>query len=175
MYYKLKLKDYIALQPDLFEEDLKTALKEQIVRDYSNKVSSEFGFVVSTLDIIKVGEGFKLPEDPSRHYIVEFEVITYILEMHEFSIGEVTSITDFGAFVDLGPIEGLIHLSQIMVDQCSVSNTGNIQGTKTGNTLKVGDLVKSSLVAISFKDLQNIKIGLTMRQPGLGLEGWAEA
>jgi DNA-directed RNA polymerase subunit E'/Rpb7 len=34
--------------------------------------------------------------------------------------------------------------------------------------LKPGDLCRAKIIAISFKDIENIKIGLTMRQPTLG-------
>jgi len=72
----------------------------------------------------------------------------------------------------LGVIDGLTHLSQTMVDQVSFSNTGMIQGSQTGQTLKAGDMVRASVVAVSFKDIRDVKIGLTMRQPGLGSLSW---
>ena len=174
MFYKVKLKDYVALEPDLFNEDLKDAIEKQIIRDYTYKVSEELGFIVSILEIEKIGEGFKLPEDSSRHYVVEFEVISYIPQMHEFILGDVTSTTEFGAFVNLGVVEGLVHLTQTMQEQVSFSKSGVIQANKSKKSLKEKDIVKSKIVAISFKDLKNIKIGLTMRQPGLGNILWKE-
>ncbi len=174
MFYKIKIRDYIALQADLFDGDLADSLKEQIIRDYTDKTTDDLGMIISVLEIENIGVGFKLPEDSSRHYVVEFNIISYIPEIHEFSVGKISSVTEFGVFVDLGVIDGLVHLSQTMVDQTSFSKTGVIQGSKTGKTLKVGDLVKANVVAISFKDLRNIKLGLTMRQPGLGSYAWKE-
>lgn len=173
MFYKNKIKDYVALSPELFEGDLKESIKEQLIRSYSDKTTEDFGLIITVVSVDNIGEGFKLPEDPSRYYVVEFTTISYKPELHEVVRGEVSSVTNFGVFVNLGIIDGLVHLSQTMVDQVSFSKTGIIQGSETGQTLKAGDIVLSSVVAVSFKDIRNVKIGLTMRQPGLGSESWA--
>jgi len=175
MFYKIKLKDYVDLSPDLFEGDLNDSIKEQLIRDYSDRTTEEFGLVVSVISVDNVGQGFKLPEDSSRHYVVEFTVIAYKPDLHEVIEGEVSSVTNFGVFINMGIIDGLVHLSQTMVDQVSFSKTGIIQGSQTGQTLKTGDIVRASVVAVSFKDLRNVKIGLTMRQPGLGALEWLKA
>lgn len=175
MFYKTKLKDYVDLSPDLFEGDLNESIKEQIIRDYSDKTTEEFGLVVSVISVDKIGQGFKLPEDSSRHYVVEFTLLTYKPQLHEVIEGEVTSVTNFGVFISLGIVDGLVHLSQTMADQVSFSKVGSIQGAQTGQTLKVGDIVKAAIVAVSFKDIRNVKIGLTMRQPGLGSVEWLNA
>ena len=174
MFYNIKLKDYVALDSDLFEEDLTEAIKKQILRDYMYKVTEDFGFIISVIEIEKIGEGFKLPEDSSRHYVVEFSVISFLPEIHEYIVGDISSITEFGAFVNLGVIEGLVHLTQTMNEQVSYSKTGLIQSNKSNKSLKEKDIVKAKIVAISFKDLRNIKIGLTMRQPGLGNIVWED-
>ena len=172
MFYKIKLKDYVDLSPELFQGDLNEAIKEQLTRNYKDKTTEDLGLVVTIISVDSIGEGFKLPEDASRHYVVEFTAITYKPQVHEVVEGEVSSVTNFGVFVNLGIIDGLIHLSQTMADQVSFSKVGSIQGSKTGQTLKAGDLVRSSVVAVSFKDIRNVKVGLTMRQPGLGSMEW---
>ncbi len=172
MFYKVKLKDYVDLSPDLFEGNLNESVKEQLTRNYNDKTVEDLGLIISVISVDNVGDGFKLPEDSSRHYVVEFTVMTYKPELHEVIEGDVTSVTNFGIFVNLGVIEGLVHLSQTMADQVSFSKTGMIQGSQTGQSLKVGDVVRASVVAVSFRDLRNVKIGLTMRQPGLGSLEW---
>lgn len=172
MFYKIKLKDYVDLSPDLFQGDLNESVKEQLIRNYKDKTTEDLGLVVTVESVDSIGEGFKLPEDASRHYVVEFTAITYKPELHEVVEGEVSSITNFGVFISLGVIDGLVHLSQTMVDQVSFSKVGSIQGTNTGQTLKVGDTARASVVAVSFRDIRNVKVGLTMRQPGLGALEW---
>ncbi len=175
MFYKYKLKDYVDLSPELFEGNLNEAVKEQLSRNYCDKTTEDFGLVISVVSVDSIGEGFKLPEDPSRHYVVEFTIITYKPTLHEVVDGEISSVTNFGVFVSLGVIDGLVHLSQSMTDQVSFSKTGVIQGSQTGQTLKTGDFVRASVVAVSFKDIRNVKVGLTMRQPGLGAHDWLKA
>ncbi len=172
MFYKVKLKDYVDLSPDLFEGNLNEAIKEQLIRDYSDRTTEDFGLVISIIDVNNIGQGFKLPEDESRHYVVEFTILTYKPELHEVIEGEISSITNFGVFINMGIIDGLIHLSQTMNDQVSFSKTGVISGSQTNQTLKAKDIVRASVVAVSFKDIKNVKIGLTMRQPGLGCIDW---
>lgn len=47
-------------------------------------------------------------------------------------------------------------------------------GKETKRTLKVNDKCKARIVAISYKDVTNPKIALTMRQPFLGRLDWIE-
>ena len=89
MFYETQLKDYVDLSPDLFEGDLQESIKEQILRNYANKTTEDLGLVITVLDIQTIGEGFKLPEDPSRHYVVEFTLLTYKPELHEVIEGKV--------------------------------------------------------------------------------------
>ena len=174
MFYETQLKDYVDLSPDLFDGDLQESIQEQIMRNYANKTTEDLGLVITVLDVKTIGEGFKLPEDPSRHYVVEFTLLTYKPELHEVIEGKVSSVTNFGMFVNMGVLDGLVHLSQTMVDQVSFSNTGVLLGAQTGQTLKTEQHVRASVVAVSFKDIRNVKIGLTMRQPGLGAHEWLE-
>lgn len=172
MFYKVKLKDYVDLSPELFDGNLNESIKEQLIRNYKDKTTEDFGLIITILNVDSIGDGFKLPEDASRHYVVEFTVIAFKPELHEVMGGEISSVTNFGVFVNLGVIDGMIHLSQTMVDQVSFSKVGSLQGSETGQSLKVGDKVRASVVAVSFKDIRNVKVGLTMRQPGLGSEEW---
>ena len=171
MFYELKLKDYISLTPDLFDSDLEDAINKKVIEKYSDFNEEQLGLVLSVVSIDNIGEGFKLPEDYSRHYTVEFSVLTFKPELNEVAFGSVSSITTFGAFVDIGPIEALVHQSQIMNDQISNEN-GIIIGQKSKNQLKEGEEVLGSIVAVSFKDIKNIRLGMTLRQPGLGGVNW---
>ena len=88
--------------------------------------------------------------------------------------GRIKDIADFGAFISLGPIEGMIHVSQTMNDYVSFGKDKVLQGKETKRSLKVGDLCRARIIAYSFKDITNPKLGLTMRQPRLGKLEWLE-
>jgi small subunit ribosomal protein S1 len=71
----------------------------------------------------------------------------------DVATGSVTNITDFGVFVDLGGVEGLIHVSEL--------SWGRVQ--HPGDVLKIGDQIttlvlqvneENSRVALSYKRLQ---------------------
>lgn len=174
MYYKTKVKDFIRVPPSSFEEDTKQAVVHEIKNKFNGYISAELGFVIDVSEINNIGEGTILAGDGSAHYNVEFTLLTFKPEMQEIIIGKVTNVADFGAFLNIGPVEGMIHISQTMNDFVSFSKDGVLLGKNSKHTLKAGDVCKARIIAVSYKDLQNPKIGLTMRQTGLGKDEWIE-
>jgi len=65
--------------------------------------------------------------------------------------GRVTSLADFGAFVNIGGADGLVHMSEISWDR--VVNPNEV--------LKVGEEVKVKIISI---DRERRRIGLSIRQ-----------
>lgn len=174
MYYKTKVKDFIRVPPAGFADDTKESVIMEIKKKFNGYISPELGFVVDVSEINEIGQGTILPGDGSAHYSVEFTLLTFKPEMQEIIIGKVTNVADFGAFINIGPVEGMIHISQTMNDFVSFSKDGVLLGKNSKHTLKAGDVCKARIIAVSYKDLQNPKIGLTMRQPGLGKDEWVE-
>jgi DNA-directed RNA polymerase subunit E' len=86
----------------------------------------------------------------------------------------VKDIADFGAFMTIGPIEGMIHISQTMDDFVSFSKDKVLLGKDSKKSLRIQDKCLSRIIAISYKEITNPKFGLTMRQPGLGRLDWAK-
>ena len=66
----------------------------------------------------------------------------------------------------------MIHVSQTMDDFVSFSKDKVLLGKETKRTLRTNDLCKARVIAVSFKDVTNPKLGLTMRQPYLGKLDW---
>ncbi len=90
--------------------------------------------------------------------------------------GEVVEVTDFGAFIRIGPEDALLHVSQVMDDYLSFdSKKGALIGKETGRKLERGDLVRTRIIAVSFpRGGVSGKIGVTMRQPFLGKFEWIQ-
>ena len=174
MFYKVKVKDHIRVPPKAFNLSKKEAVPQNIKVSYDNFVSKELGLVVNVIDVGEVKEGVIVPGDGAAYYEAEFELLAFRPELNELVYGTVRDITDFGAFIDMGGAEGMVHISQSMDDYVSFSKEKVLQGKKTGQTLKVGDKCKARIIAVSYKDLHNPKIGLTMRQEGLGKMEWLE-
>jgi len=167
MFYKVKVKDYIRVPPNMFHLSKKEAVLENIKSTYENRVSKELGFVLSVVDVGDVKEGVIVPGDGAGYYETFFELLTFKPEMNELVYGRIRDITDFGAFMDIGGAEGMVHISQSMDDFVSFSKDKVLQGKKTNQSIKVNDKCKARIIAISYKDLNNPKIGLSMRQEGL--------
>ncbi len=172
MFYKVQVKDFIRVPPSMFDLPKEEAVLKNIRETYENFVSKKLGFVINVIDINEIKEGTIVPGDGAGYYEAEFNLLTFKPVLNELVFGKVKDITDFGAFLDLGGSEGMVHISQSMDDFVSFSKEKVLQGKKTGQTLKVNDHCKARIIAVSYKDVKNPKIGLTMRQEGLGRLDW---
>jgi DNA-directed RNA polymerase subunit E' len=61
-----------------------------------------------------------------------------------------------------------------MDDFVSFSKEKVLSGKDSKRVLKVGDRCRARIIAISFRDVTNPKLGLTMRQESLGKLEWIE-
>jgi small subunit ribosomal protein S1 len=67
--------------------------------------------------------------------------------------GVVTSVQDYGAFVDLGGVEGLVHVSELAWDRVS----------KPQDLLKAGDTVQVQVLKIEQDPKKGERVGLSIR------------
>lgn len=173
MYQIVAIEDVVRVQPAKFGMELNEALKSSVADGMEGKLYPQIGIVLSVTDIDEVGEGKIIPGDGAVHYIAKFKVLSWMPREHEIVEGEVVDITEFGAFIRIGAIDGLVHISQVMDDYVSYDEKNSqLAGRESRRILKQGDSVRARIVSISLKE-QN-KIGLTMRQPYLGALHWAE-
>lgn len=115
--------------------------------------------------------------DGAVHQTVKYRRLAYIPKDGEVVEGIVIEIREYGAFVRFGPLDGLLHVSQVMDDRVDIDQVNQrLVGKESGRFLAVGDRVKARIVSLTFDDKtpQDSKIGLTMRQPGLGKLQWLE-
>jgi DNA-directed RNA polymerase subunit E' len=158
----------------MFGLSKKEAVLKNVRESYENYISKEIGFVIDVLGVGEIKEGTLVPGDGAGFYGVEFDLLSYKPEMGEVVYGKIRDIVDFGAFIEIGGVEGMVHISQSMDDFVSFSKDKVLQGKKGGRSLKVNDKCKARIIAISYNDINNPKIGLTMRQEGLGKLEWLE-
>lgn len=174
MFYRVKVKDHIRVPPSMFNLPEQRAVLQNICSTYENYISKELGFVVNVIDVGKIKEGVIVPGDGAGYYETDFELLVFKPELNELVYGKIRDITDFGAFMDLGATEGMVHISQSMDDFVSFSKEKVLQGKKFNQSLKVNDNCQARIIAVSYKDVNRPKIGLTMRQEGLGKLEWLE-
>jgi len=174
MFYKILVKDHIRVPPSYFGMKVEDAVLARIKKEYGGFISKELGVVIDAPTIKEIGEGVILPNDGASYYKTQFELLTFRPELQEIVLGKISDIADFGAFANLGPIDGMIHVSQTMDDFVSFSKDKVLVGKESKRILKVSDKCRAKIIAISYKDVLNPKLGLTMRQPGLGKLEWLE-
>lgn len=173
MYKVITVEDKIRVGPEKLAMPKREAVKESIADKYESSLEPNIGVVLSVVDVDKVGEGKIVAGDPGVHYNATFKLLVFKPELHETVYGEVIDNTEFGAFVRMGPMDGLVHISQLMDDYVSYDGKNSVfLGKESKRTLKKGDRVRARVISVSFTD-QN-KVGLTMRQPGLGNVTWLE-
>ena len=174
MFYKTEVKDHIRVPPELFDLSREEAIEQCVKKKYEGYISEELGIVIDLYKVNEIGEGIIIPGDGASYYETQFELFIFKPEMQEVVLGKIKDIADFGAFITIGPTEGMIHISQTMDDFVSFSKDKTLVGKENKKTLKVGDKCRARIIAVSFKDLSNPKLGLTMRQPTLGKLEWIE-
>ncbi len=174
MYYLLEVEDHIRVPPHLFGLSQPDSIIQGIKEKYDGMISKELGIVIDVTAVSSIGEGIIIPGDGASYYKTGFELLVFKPEMQEIVEGRIKDIADFGAFLNLGPIEAMVHVSQAMDDFVSFSKDKVLAGKDTKRTLKVGDSCRGRIIAVSFKDLTNPKINVTMRQPLLGKLEWIE-
>lgn len=172
MYRLITIKDSIRVDPRLLGGPVKEAVEESLKKAYEGLMDKNIGVVLCVTDVFEVGEGKIIPGDAGVYYDATFELLIYRPELHEIVEGVVIELVEFGAFIRLGPIDGLVHISQITDDYISYSKEGVFAGKESKKVIKSGDKVRARIITVSYKHVQSAKVGLTMRQPGLGKIDW---
>jgi DNA-directed RNA polymerase subunit E' len=157
MFYLMNVQDHVRVEPKHFGLPTREAIEKQLNESFVGNVNKELGFVISVIRVEDVEDGVLIPGDGAAFYNSKFKLLVWKPELHELVFGTIMDITNFGAFMQVGPAQCMIHISQTMEDYVSLNKTGTLSGKSTKRSLGKGD---------------SPKIGLTMRQHGLGKLEW---
>jgi len=171
MFYIVEVEDYVRVEPKLFGLKTSNAVARQLENIYESYHDNEIGEVLGVISVMEVGDGIIIPGDGAAYYNARFKLIVWKPELQELVYCIVDEITNFGAFINIGIMKGMIHISQTMDDYVTFSTTNSLLGKDSKKILKKKDSCLARIVAVSYKGDQP-KIGLTMRQPGLGKLDW---
>ena len=178
MYYKVRVGDTVRISPDKFSLDLDAVVTNIVQKSFEGTMRKEHGIIVVADNIEPIGDGIVIHGDGAMYQKVAFDALTFKPELQEVIDAVVCEIVEFGAFCHIGPLDALIHMSQIMNDYVEVDAESEIiTGKEKKFILKKGDPVRARVVAVSLNELSSreSKIGLTMRQPALGAHEWIYA
>lgn len=176
MFKIIDLGDVIRIPPPMFNQPINLVALEVLKNRYESTINPEIGFIISIKKMSVDPIGKVIPGDGAAYHKVSFSVLTFFPKVQEILEGEIVEITDFGAFIRIGPTDALLHLSQITDDFLSSDvKQGLILASKSKRTLRVGSKVRVRITAVSLGRGAGMgKIGVTSRQPFLGALEWIE-
>jgi len=176
LFKLVTLEDTIRIPPETFGNPLEIVGHQQVKAKYEGVVSEELGYVVAVTDVKVSPTGKIIPGDGATYHKVTFSLLTFYPKIQEVVEGEVVEVADFGAFVRIGPVDALLHVSQLMDDFISYDEKqGVLLGKETKRKLISGDQVRVRITAVSLgRAGSSGKIGVTSRQPFLGKLEWIE-
>jgi DNA-directed RNA polymerase subunit E' len=177
MYYRIRLADKVRVPPHRLGEDLRTVILDVLQEQLEGSIDKEIGIFMAVTKVLDVGEGEIVPGDGAVYYDVEFEALVLRLALQEVVEGLVVETTSFGAFVSLGPIDAMLHVSQISDEYINFDEkNARLICQESKRFIAVGEPVRARVVTLSLNEREprDSKIGLTMRQSGLGTARWLE-
>jgi DNA-directed RNA polymerase subunit E' len=177
MYHKLMLEDKVRVPPQRLGEKLEKVILEVLQEQLEGSIDKEIGIFICVTKVQDVGEGELVPGDGGVYYDVKFEALVLRLALQEVIEGLVVETTSFGAFVSLGPIDAMLHVSQISDEYINYDEkNARLICQESKRFIGVSDVVRVRVVTLSLNEREprDSKIGLTMRQAGLGTALWLE-
>jgi DNA-directed RNA polymerase subunit E' len=178
MYKRVRLRDTVEVPPRHLAEVTPDLVKKLLQDKLEGRMDEDVGSVVSVIEVADIGDGAVLPGEEGVFFDAEFDALTFDPQMQEVVDGEVVEVVNFGAFVGIGPVDGLLHVSQISDEYLAYDEEGQALASRESNeTLAVGDAVRARIVtkSIDERNPRDSKIGLTAKQVGLGKHGWLKA
>src|SRR4026207_978896 len=176
MFAIVYMSDVVRIPPHRLTNSLNATAIGILKEKYESMISPEIGYVIMIIDATANSVGKLVAGDGATYHRVTFEALTFYPKMQAVVEGEIVEITDFGAFVRIGPTDALLHLSQITDDYLkSDVKQGIIIANQSAKSLKIGSRIRARVTAVSLgKGTGMGKIGITCRQPFLGSLEWIE-
>jgi len=176
MFAVVHMDDVVRIPPSRMKNSLSETAIEILKEKYESMISPELGYVIMIIDAKTNSVGKLVAGDGATYHKVSFRALTFYPKLQEIVEGEIVEITDFGAFVRIGPTDALLHLSQITDDYLrSDVKQGVIVANQSARSLKIGSKIRARVTAVSLgKGTAMGKIGITCRQPFLGALEWIE-
>jgi DNA-directed RNA polymerase subunit E' len=174
MFKLITLQDTIRIPPETFGSPLEKVGRDQVKTKYEGIVDEEMGYVIAITKVEVNPIGKIIPGDGATYHKVTFSLLAFYPVIQEIVEGDVAEIADFGAFVRIGPVDALLHVSQLIDDYMSYDEKqGVLLGKETKKKLTNGDRLRVRITAVSLgRAGSSGKIGVTARQPFLGKLEW---
>ena len=177
MYSLVTMEDTIRIPAEYIRagRKLEDHIDELAHAAFEGRFDEDENYTLLTYDHETVGRGKIIHGGGAIYQRVRFKALHFTMEANEVVDGAVSEVSEYGAFVRIGPIEALLHKSQILDEPVQV-NMGirRIEGSQSGKHIEEGSYVRSRIVskAINQNDPRSSKIGLNCKMAGLGAHDW---
>lgn len=175
MYWRVNLEETVRIPPDTFSDDLDEVVTDIVRNTFEGTMKKNYGIIVMAEKIKAIGDGRIIHGDGAMYQNVTFDALVFKPDLQEVLDAVVCEVVEFGAFCHIGPLDALVHMSQIMNDYVEIDSENEVvTGREKNLKLQTGDSVRARVVAVSLNEIsaRESKIGLTMRQQGLGSHIW---
>tara|TARA_B100001179_G_C18563152_1_gene391547 strand:+ start:28 stop:618 length:591 start_codon:yes stop_codon:yes gene_type:complete len=176
LFQIVEVEDIIRIEPINFGNELNEIAKKILKGRYESTITPDLGYVILIMNVNAEKTGKIIPGDGATYHTVQFKLLSFLPKLHEIVEGEVVEITDFGAFIRVGPTDALLHLSQITDEYLNSDvRQGLITAKESNRTVQVGTNMRVRITALSLTRGTSMgKIGVTCRQPFLGSSEWIQ-
>jgi DNA-directed RNA polymerase subunit E' len=178
MYMITEVERTVPIPPKKLSSNIEDVIEEITEKMFEGSLGEDKALTVLVRDVQPVGQGRIVHGGECVYQTVRFNQLVFKPKENEIIQGVVVGVHKYGAFVRFGPLDGLLHISQVMDARVNVdeANQRLVEEGENGRSLSLGDVVRARVISIDLneKNPQESKIGLTMRQPGLGKLQWLE-
>lgn len=182
MFILVKARDVVRIPPSKFMRPLESVVLEELRSKYENMlvyIEEPSGGVKRLAVIIAIVSvnvdplGLIIPGDGASYHNVVFEFVAFSPFIKEVVEGEVVSTTKSGLYVNLGVIDGFIHINQVSDEHVTFDTaSGSLLLEESRRRIERGDVLRARVYATGILPGKGIRIHMTMRQPGLGKLEW---
>ena len=154
MYYLETRRDVVRIPPARLGVELTEALTDLAQQQFEGKLVDGQNLTVLIMNVKILGEGRIIHGDGGVYQDVEYTALLFRPELQEVVEGPVVEVRKFGAFVRFGPLDGLLHVSQIMDDRVNIDeHNQRLVGVESKRDLKVGYKVRARIVSLSLSEI----------------------
>ncbi|ACL11671.1 DNA-directed RNA polymerase [Desulfurococcus amylolyticus] len=181
MYSLIRVNDVIRIPPAKFGRPVKDVALEELRSKYEGTIASieskggehKLGIIVTIIDVKVDENGRILPGDGATYHDVEMSALVFSPFIKEVVEGEAVTVAKSGIYLNLGVLDGFIHINQVSEEKVSYDNTRSaIMLEESHRTIEKGDILRAKIYTIGILPGKGLRIHMTMKQPYLGKLEW---
>ncbi|EGD72543.1 hypothetical protein PTSG_00566 [Salpingoeca rosetta] len=113
MFFKLTLEHDVLLPPRFLGPQLAESIRRKLYEDVESKCIGKHGYIVSVIEIVKIGEGEILVARGETLFPVTYRALVFRPVKNEVVDAIVSTVTKMGIFAEVGPLRVFIHFQWI--------------------------------------------------------------